>query len=250
MTSQLDNALNAYLLAWADDELILAHRNSEWTGHGPILEEDIAFSNIAQDELGHATLWYTLYSERTQNNPDQLVFWRDASAFRNVQMAELPNGDWAFSMMRQYLFDMAETVRLTHLLNSSLEGIRHIAAKARPEELYHVRHTHLWVKRLGLGTEESHQRTQKALNQLWRFAQQLFVPLADEPQLVDAGFLPASESVYQEWHTLVCNHLQDSGLSIPADQPLTAPRTEHTEHLTSLLIEMQEVARLDPQATW
>ena len=97
------------MVALADDELILAHRNSEWTGHGPILEEDIAFSNIAQDEMGHATLWYNILQKETGETPDQMVFFRDAAAYRNVQMVELPKGDWAFSMLRQYLFDAAET---------------------------------------------------------------------------------------------------------------------------------------------
>ena len=125
----------------ADDELILGQRDSEWTGHAPILEEDIAFSNIAQDELGHATIWYGLLSELTGEEPNELVFFRDFDDFRNVTLVELPNGDWAFSMLRQYLFDAFEMVRLSQLLESLYRPVAEAAAKIRMEELYHYRHT-------------------------------------------------------------------------------------------------------------
>ena len=108
-------ALSQKFLAMADDELILAHRDSEWTGHAPILEEDIAFSNIAQDEMGHASIWYGLLQEIGGQDTDHLVFFRDDGEYRNVQIVELPNRDWAFSMMRQYLFDAFEMIRLSQL---------------------------------------------------------------------------------------------------------------------------------------
>jgi ring-1,2-phenylacetyl-CoA epoxidase subunit PaaC len=167
MNDDLKEILRRKLLAMADDELVLAHRNSEWTGHAPILEEDIAFSNIAQDELGHAGLFYNIIQALTEEVPDQLVFFREAAEFRNVQMVELPKGDWAFSMVRQYLFDAFEMVRATQLVNSSYRPLADVAAKIRQEELYHYRHTSNWVHRLGLGTEESHGRMQTALDQLW-----------------------------------------------------------------------------------
>ena len=251
MNLELNHALCDLLLAMADDELILAHRNSEWTGHGPILEEDIAFSNIAQDEMGHAILWYGILGFLIGNEPDQMVFFRDVEAFRNVQMVELPNGDWAFSMLRQYLFDTAEMVRLGHLINSSYQPIADAAAKIRQEEIYHLRHTHNWVIRLGLGTDESNQRMQTALNVLWAQAHQLFVPLLGEKVLVENGIFGDTTDLLQEWLKIVRPHLTDSGLQIPDEdlQPAIG-RDEHTQYLRILLKEMQEVARLDPEAEW
>lgn len=121
--SDVTKVLAEVILAMADDELILAHRNSEWIGHSPILEEDIAFSNIAQDELGHATLWYRILSDITVEEPDNLVFFRDANAYRNVQMMEMPNGDWAFCLMRQYIFDAYERIWLAGLFDSTYKPI-------------------------------------------------------------------------------------------------------------------------------
>jgi ring-1,2-phenylacetyl-CoA epoxidase subunit PaaC len=243
-------ALIVKILALADDELILAHRNSEWTGHAPILEEDIAFANIAQDELGHATLWYEIVSTLTGDDPDKLVFFRDAAAFCNLPLVELPKGDWAFSMVRQYLFDAYEMVALPHLMQSSYKPIRDAAAKIRSEEIYHLRHTMAWLKRLGLGTEESHSRTQNALDELWPYALQLFVPLPDESLLVEAGYVPDAAALQTEWLALVQPFLQECGLTIPAHELAPGDRLHHTTYLPELLQEMQSVARLDPKAVW
>lgn len=251
ITPELQDALCDKLLALADDELILAHRNSEWTGHGPILEEDIAFSNIALDEMGHATIWYELLEGCTGKTPDEMVFFRDAEAFRNVQMVELPKGDWGFSILRQYLFDSAETIHLNQLLKSSHDALANAAAKIRQEEIYHLRHTGLWVQRLGLGTAESHGRLQRALDELWPYAQQLFVPLLQDELLVEAGIIPQMAAVHEEWLAEVRPYLQASDLTIPAnDRPPATSRTTHTHHLTSLLAEMQMVARTYPDAEW
>ena len=144
MDDQLKNALVARLTAMADDELILSHRNAEWTGHAPLLEEDIALANLAQDELGHATTIYGLVEELTGESPDKLAFFRDAEAFRNVQLVELPKGDWAFTMLRQYLFDVYEHVLYEALLKSSYQPLADVVTKFRGEELYHpVSYTHL-----------------------------------------------------------------------------------------------------------
>jgi ring-1,2-phenylacetyl-CoA epoxidase subunit PaaC len=156
----------AYLLALADDELILGHRDSEWTGHAPILEEDIAFANIAQDEIGHASLWYGLVQRLGGAEPDRLVFFRPPSEYRNAPLVELPKGDWAFSMLRQYLFDAAEAQRLPLLAASAHRPLAEAAAKIRTEEIYHLRHTQAWIERLAQGTAESHGRTQAALDLL------------------------------------------------------------------------------------
>lgn len=243
-------ALTAYLLALADDELVLAHRNSEWTGHAPILEEDIAFANIALDEMGHANLWYQRVQDLTGQSPDQLAFFRAAPEYRCAQFVELPKGDWAFSMLRQYLFDAAEAVRLPALAASQWPPLAETAAKIRTEEIYHYRHTHAWVKRLGLGTEESHRRLQTALTALWPYALQLFVPLPEEPGLTAAGLVPATAELQHAWEDLARPSLTAAGLALPATgQPPATDRATHSEHLIPLLEEMQEVARLEAAGT-
>lgn len=251
MNTQLKQALARKLLAMADDELILGHRNSEWTGHAPILEEDIAFANIAQDEIGHAVIWYTLHQDLTGKTPDQLAFFRDTSAYRCTQFVELPKGDWAVTILRQYLFDTWEMLNLTRLQNSQYQPIAAAAAKMRPEELYHYRHTQTWMKRLGLGTDESNRRMQNALNMLWPYVQQLFVLLPDEMALVSAEIVPDPVELHEAWQGIVHPFLVEIGLKRPFDTtPPTTQRRDHTPHLTTLLTEMQSVARMEPNAEW
>lgn len=232
------------ILGLADDSLILGHRNSEWAGHAPILEEDIAFANLALDELGHAQLWYGLYQELTGTDPDRVVFFREATDWRNTRLVELPRGDWAFSMMRQFLFDVFENVMLAQLVNSTEARVAAIAGKIRSEEIYHLRHTSNWVKRLGLGTDESHERMQKALDNLWGYALELFVPQDGESELAAQGFVPDPQELERAWRGMAGEHLQNSGLHVP--ESLSSPqnaRKEHTEYLAELLADMQSVAR-------
>jgi ring-1,2-phenylacetyl-CoA epoxidase subunit PaaC len=245
-------ALAAQLLAMADDELVLGHRDSQWTGHAPILEEDIAFANLAQDELGHAIALYGLVQSLRGDVPDHLVFFREPGEFRNVQLVELPNGDWAFSMLRQFLFDAAEAVRLPLLAESQYAPLAAVAGKIRTEELYHYRHTHAWVKRLALGTAESHRRMQIALDQAWPFALQLFSPLPDEPELTSAGIIPAASVVRAAWLDDVQPFLRAIGLQVPAATGVRVlGRDTHTEHLAPMLADMQSVARSEsPEAQW
>lgn len=248
--AHVDEQLAQFTLSMADDEFVLAHRDSEWTGHAPILEEDIAFSNIAQDELGHASLWYDLCCRLSGDDPDRLVFFRAPDEYRNVLMVELPKGDWAFTIARQYLFDAYELVNLRNLVNSTYRPIAEIAGKIRSEEIYHYRHSSSWIKRLGLGTEESNMRTQLALNELWSLAGQLFNDSPSVQMLADSGVAPRNEILRQEWEEIVVPFLQDSGFLIPTAEPVNTHRGDHTGHLTSLLDEMQEVARMDPMAKW
>lgn len=245
------SALQTYLLALADDQLILAHRNSEWIGHAPILEEDIALANIAQDELGHATLFYNLYGVLTGDDPNALVFFRDAADFRHVQMVEYPRGDWAFTMLRQYLFDAAEMALLARLVDSAYRPLAETAVKMRNEEIYHHRHTSAWLRRLGLGTAESQQRTQAALNILWPLAQQLFVPLPGEAELVTAGIALPAAAWQQAWLDEVRPFLTACSLTIPThNTPPATDRAKHSDHLAPLLADLQKVARLEPNAKW
>jgi ring-1,2-phenylacetyl-CoA epoxidase subunit PaaC len=252
MDTAVRQALAERLLAMADDELILAHRNSEWAGHAPILEEDIAFANIALDEMGHAAIWYGLYGDLTGDDPDRLAFFRGPGAFRNVQLVELPRGDWAFSMVRQYLFDATESVTLSHLRASAYQPLAGAAAKIAIEEIYHLRHTALWLRRLGQGTEESHARAQVALDALWPYARQLFVRLPGDAALIAAEIIPDPALLRRAWESVAQPFLAECALTIP-DNTLPrrdVPRAEHTEHLMALLAEMQSVARLDPAAEW
>jgi ring-1,2-phenylacetyl-CoA epoxidase subunit PaaC len=252
MEATVSNALAERLLALADDELVLAHRNSEWAGHAPILEEDIAFANIALDEMGHAAIWYGLHGALTGDDPDRLIFLRNPGEYRNVQMVELPKGDWAFSMLRQYLFDAAESVTLAHLKASAYRPLAEAAAKIATEEIYHLRHTGSWLRRLGLGTEESRARTQAALDTLWPYARQLFAPLPGDAALATAEIIPDAAPLRREWEGIVRPFLAECGLVIP-DEALPRrdiSRAEHTEHLMDLLAEMQSVARMDPAAEW
>jgi ring-1,2-phenylacetyl-CoA epoxidase subunit PaaC len=254
--NEIEQRLAAKFLTLADDELILAHRNSEWTGHAPILEEDIAFANIAQDELGHATLWYNLRAALTGEEPDELVFFRDGADFVNAQMMELPKGDWAFTAMRQYLFDALEMIRLPFLMESHYQPLAETAAKIRPEEIYHYRHSAAWVKRLGLGTAESARRMQAALDELWPYTRQLFAPppggaLPGEETLVEAGYWPDPAQLEAGWLAEVRPFLTAANLTIPTLDPSPTPaRAEHTPHLADLLADLQAVARLDRAARW
>lgn len=248
------DALREFLTAMADDELLLGHRDSEWTGHAPILEEDIAFSNLAQDEMGHALTWYILAQELGGPDPDRAAFFRDAPDFRNATLVELPRGDWAFTIVRQYLFDAAEQVRYAGLAESAYRPIADAAAKLRREERYHILHSRGWVQRLGDATGESHQRMQDALNLAWPHALGLFEPAAAEGVLVQSSIKPAESALREQWLAQVAPVLEAATLVLPAIRADTAGpggrAGRHTVHLNELLSEMQKVARMEPEAIW
>jgi ring-1,2-phenylacetyl-CoA epoxidase subunit PaaC len=154
-------------------------------------------------------------------------------------------------MVRQYLFDAFEMVLASQLLGSGYQPLAEAVAKIRQEELYHYRHTSQWVRRLGLGTKESHSRTQAALDALWPYAFQLFAPIENENDLVTAGYFPNAEALRTGWEVVVLPHLRSAGLQIPAVQnPPSGDRSQHTDHLPLLLAELQSVARSDPEAVW
>jgi ring-1,2-phenylacetyl-CoA epoxidase subunit PaaC len=248
-------ALDSKLLRLADDEFILGHRNSEWTGHGPILEEDIAFANLALDELGHGILWYRIVAglrgEDAETYPDKLVYERTAGEFHNVDVVALPHTDWAFSMLRQFLFDAYESIHVPALLTSNYRPIAEAATKIKQEEVYHLYHTRAWVQRLGLGTDESRRRMQTALAQLWSPFQQLFAPGADESLLVDAGITPDLRSVHGKWRDLVVPFLESCALVVPdAGIVPDVRRPANLERMTALIGELQEVSRIAPGGVW
>jgi ring-1,2-phenylacetyl-CoA epoxidase subunit PaaC len=246
--------LEDLLLAMADDELILGHRNSEWCGHAPILEEDIAFANLALDEIGHAGFWYTILAELRSEDPgtypDDLVYFRDIQDYRCAQLVELPKGDWAFSILRQYLFDSAEMVRLEALTDNAYRPVAEAAVKIRKEEMYHYRHSQAWMRRLGLGTQESGRRLQNALEQAWPYTQQLFLSLPDNPALFEDRVIPNPQEMMATWDERVVPFLVECALQIPHENRKEISRSQHTPHLNVLLSEMQAVARSEPEAEW
>lgn len=257
MEREHKEALIEYLVSMGDDELILGHRNSEWSGHAPIIEEDIAFANIALDEIGHASVWYSLLAELRAEDPhtypDQLVFFRNPNDFRNVQLVELPKGDWAFSMLRQYMFDVFENKHLSALAYSRYTSLAEAAAKIGTEEIYHLRHTSAWIKRLGLGTEESNRRLQNGLDQILPLVGQLFAPLKHETTLASEGYVPGRDQLERDWQSEVMPYLEECALEVPESISFAEAqirRDQHSPNLKVLITEMQSVARLDGQAEW
>lgn len=254
MNKDTKQSLASYLIAMGDDELILGQRDGEWCGHAPILEEDIAFANIALDEIGHANVWYQLAAELLDEDvdtyPDWLAFRRPAADFRNILMVELPKGDWAFSMLRQYLFDSFEVAHLKMLKVSEHKPLADAAAKILSEETYHRRHTEAWVKRLALGTDESKSRMQAALDELWIYAQQLGQDVDNSDELIKPGYLPDSDQLRIAWSSSTSAELESWGLSIPDASGSISDRSTHSEHLEALITEMQEVPRMYPEGVW
>lgn len=238
------------LLEMADDELILAHRDSEWTGHAPILEEDIAFANIAQDEMGHALIWYEIRRSLTGEDPDRLVFFRESSEFRNMQIVELPKGDWAFSMVRQWMFDTWEALHLEALEQSRFTPVADAARKILNEETYHLRHTGAWIHRLGLGTDESNHRMQAALDQLWPYSGQITTSPADYQMLVDRSLMPDLGRLGARWKEKIQAELAKANLQLPGSAPVSFSRDQHSQYFPALMEELQQVARLEAEARW
>jgi ring-1,2-phenylacetyl-CoA epoxidase subunit PaaC len=249
-----DNDLFEYLLRLGDDRLVLGHRLSEWCGHAPILEEDIALANIALDLIGQATLYLHLAGEveGKGRSEDALAYFREAIEFRNVQLVELPIGDFAFTIMRQFLFDAFSFHQLEELQTSANTELAGIAAKGYKEVRYHLRHSSEWVQRLGDGTEESHTRAQKALDDLWRFTGEMFQPDEIDERLLDAGIAPDLRKIEPKWNAVVSDVLGRATLRVPESGHMMSGGRQgrHTEYLGHMLSEMQIVARSHPGAEW
>ncbi|HLE57602.1 MAG TPA: 1,2-phenylacetyl-CoA epoxidase subunit PaaC [Rhodothermia bacterium] len=242
-----------YLLRLGDDRLVLGHRLSEWCGHGPILEEDIALANIALDLIGQATLYLGLAGEveGKGRDADALAYFREGIEFRNLRIVELPKGDFALTIARQFLFDVFSFYHLERLQTSASKELAAIASKGFKEVRYHLRHSSEWLQRLGDGTEESHNRTQRALDELWRFTGEMFVGDDVDKRLADAGVAPDLSAIESRWRTMVTDVIQRATLAIPSESYMIAGgRTGHTEYLGHMLSEMQIVARSHPGAKW
>jgi ring-1,2-phenylacetyl-CoA epoxidase subunit PaaC len=247
-------ARSEYLLRLGDDRLVLGHRLSEWCGHGPILEEDIATANIALDLLGQASFFLRLAGELEGQGRDEdaLAYWRDETEFRNLQLVELPRGDFAFTILRQFLFDAWAVHHLDALGRSADVDFAALAAKAHKESRYHLRHSSEWVLRLGDGTEESHRRAQEALDELWPWTGELGYQDGVDRALHAEGVVPDLDPLREPWEVLTRDVLSRATLAIPTGpMRMTGGRTgRHTEHLGHMLAEMQIVARSHPGAKW
>lgn len=253
--------LLAFILALADDELMLGHRDAEWTGHAPILEEDIAFSNIAQDELGHSLVWYSLHEQMTGKSPDVMAFERPWADFTCCRLVTYPRGDFAYTVVRQYFFDVAEKVRLESLRSSSSSELKDVAGKILREESYHLLHLRGLLERLGDATEESHRRMQAAVDAAFPQALGIFEPVPEEEHLVRTGVFPGNAILEQEWLNEVLPVLLGSTLSVPASKQngrisihvspdVGGRRKSHTPHLKQLVDDLQQVYRIAPGAGW
>lgn len=247
-------ALKELLYKLADDKLIIGHRNSEWTGMGPLLEEDIAFSSMAQDKVGQSQALYQLLHELGEQDPDTVAFMRNAEQFHNCILVELPNGEYDFSLMRHFLFDTAEAVRFDMLTRSSYKPLAELSVKIRAELRYHTLHANTWVRKLGSATEESISRMQAALDAALPYALGVFEESPYEQELIDSGLFAGEKLLQEKWMEEVERILKDTQLRLPpwsGVKPVFGGRMgRHSEHLQPLLDEMSEVFRSDPGAEW
>ncbi|MCE2894293.1 MAG: phenylacetate-CoA oxygenase subunit PaaC [Flammeovirgaceae bacterium] len=246
--------LKELLYKMADDQLIIGHRNSEWTGFGPLLEEDIAFSSMAQDKIGHSLALYTILHELGESDPDTVAFTRNANQFHNSIFTELPNQEYDFSLVRHFLYDTAEALRFELLTNSTCEPLAQVAHKVRGELRYHTLHAKTWMKQLGSATEESVSRLQKSLEQAMPYALGMFEESPYENEIIEAGIFEGEQKLKELWMAKVEETISQTSLHLPdwkIVQPITGGRIgKHTEHLQPLLDEMSEVFRIDPGAEW
>jgi ring-1,2-phenylacetyl-CoA epoxidase subunit PaaC len=242
-----------YLLRLGDDRLVLGHRLSEWCGHGPILEEDIALANVALDLIGQATHFLQLAGqvEGQGRDEDALAYFRDAIDYRNINLVELPNGDFGRTIVRQFLFDAWSVLLLDDLQRAAHPKLAGIAAKAYKEARYHVRHSGEWVLRLGDGTEESHRRIQTALDELWHYTGELFATDEVDRLLAGSG-APEPAALEAAWREVVSDVVRRATLTLPPDGYMHSGGRQgrHTEHLGHLLAEMQILARSHAGAKW
>lgn len=248
------NNLYEYTLRIADDSLILGHRVSEWCGHGPILEEDIALTNIALDLVGQATnfLEYASTIDVQKRTADQLAFLRYDRDYRNVLLVEQLNVDFGYTITRQFFFDVFRKLFFEKLQHSADPQLASIAEKSLKETKYHVQHSSEWMIRLGDGTEESHARIQEAVNDRWRFTEELFFQNEVDQELIAAGIAVDLEQLRPEWNRYINAVLSEATIDLPQSnwQQQGGRTGMHSEHLGYLLAEMQYMQRAYPNMEW
>jgi ring-1,2-phenylacetyl-CoA epoxidase subunit PaaC len=254
LTERHVEGLKELLYKMADDLLILGHRNSEWTGLGPVLEEDIAFSSMAQDKLGQSLALFELLHELGENIPDIVAFTRNDKQFHNCHLVEMPIGEYDFSLARHFFYDHADALRFAMLENSSFEGLSMISRKFKGEIKYHTMHADVWMKQLSYGTEESKARMQSAINEVFPLALGIFEEGEFEAELIEAGIFIGEATLKAQWLEKVGAELHKYGYTLPDPEAvipaLGGRKGFHTEHLQPLLNEMSEVFQIDPGADW
>jgi ring-1,2-phenylacetyl-CoA epoxidase subunit PaaC len=243
-----------YVLRLADTSLILGQRLGEWVGHAPQLEEDLGLANLALDLIGQARLLLTYAGELegAGRDEDALAFLREAHEFLNLALVEQPNGDFGHTIVRQWLTDSWQLALYEALVHSRDARLAAIAAKAVKETRYHYRFSSGWLVRLGDGTEESHRRVQRALDELWRFTDELFSADDTDVLLAAHGIAPELAALRGAWEARIGADLAAATLTRPADAPYPwhGKRGAHSEHLSHLLAEMQQLPRAHPGVTW
>jgi ring-1,2-phenylacetyl-CoA epoxidase subunit PaaC len=242
-----------YALHLADTALILAQRNAEWCGHGPVLEQDIAITNISLDLIGQSRNYYQYAAALIggDTTEDTLAYLRKEREFKNLLLTEQPNGDWAQTILRQFFFSNYQYLLYNGLQHSKDEQLAAIASKALKEVTYHLRWSSEWVVRLGDGTEESHRRITNAIEKLWMYTGEMFEPAPYETALTQEGILPTKSS-REEWLNKVNEVFSEATLPVPAKVFMQTGGKDgrHTEHLGYILTDLQYMQRTYPNATW
>src|SRR5579871_4101492 len=242
-----ESPLVLYTLRRADDALVLGHRLSEWCGHAPILEEDMALANMALDLLGQARELYSYAAkaEGKNNDEDKLAYLRDVRQYRNLLLAEQPNGDFARTMVRQFFYSAFADLYWRAMMASSDATLAAIAAKSEKESAYHLRHSSEWIVRLGDGTDESHERVQAAIDDLWAFTGEMFAVDDSERGLIDAGIAVDPAVLKPKWLKIITGIVAEATLALPKNDWMQQGGRigHHSEHLGHLLSELQSLQR-------
>jgi ring-1,2-phenylacetyl-CoA epoxidase subunit PaaC len=250
----VETPLVLYALRRADDALILGHRLSEWCGHAPMLEEDMALANMGLDLLGQARELYSYAAkvEANGNDEDRFAYLRDIRQYRNLLLLEQPNGDFARTMARQFFYSVFADLYWRAMMQSKDTTLAAIAAKSEKESAYHVRHSSEWMVRLGDGTDESHRRAQTAVDDLWAFTGEMFAVDDAERGLIEAGIAVDPATLRPRWLETVAKVLAEATLARPNSDWMQQGGREgrHSEHLGHLLSELQSMQRTFPGATW
>jgi ring-1,2-phenylacetyl-CoA epoxidase subunit PaaC len=254
MSEGREKAIAELITKMADDALIIGHRNSEWIGLGPVLEEDIAFGSLAQDKTGHAYNLYVLLQQMGGMDPDEMAFNRNESDFKCCHLVEYPIGEYDFSLVRHFLFDHAEYLRYDMLINSSYEPLSNLARKYKPEIKYHIFHADTWIRQLGQSTEEAKARMQTAINEAFQLAQSIFEPGPFEETLKNEGIFKGEQALKEQWLEQISSIVTNAGLQLPelkdGEFHYGGRRGFHTEYFGPLLKEMTEVYSSEKEVGW